>query len=192
MSCASAPQVGPVGEGFALRPVITRVDSTQPPGYVDIQLDRPGEVALLLVAPGYSATLLYPPDSTTANRFDAGAHQISFRIPDVLVNADSARNAARMGRGMDTSRARIRSRNRGRVATPMPLPDAVPTILLLVTSPQELSYGRIIEKTAGVSIPTLRDEALNAVAKAIKSTLPNEPREWAGYFVVLELRDEGS
>jgi hypothetical protein len=31
-------------------------------------------------------------------------------------------------------------------------------------------------------------EALNAVAKAVKSTIPNEPREWGGYYQLVELK----
>jgi hypothetical protein len=59
---------------------------------------------------------------------------------------------------------------------------------LLVTSPKPLVYQRIIEKTAGVSIPLIDTEALNAVAKAIKATIPSEPRDWAGYYQRVELR----
>jgi hypothetical protein len=68
------------------------------------------------------------------------------------------------------------------------VPAATQTYLLLVTSPQPLSYQRIIEKTAGVSIPSIETEALNAVAKAIKSTIPSEPREISGYYQRIELR----
>ena len=44
----------------------------------------------------------------------------------------------------------------------------------------------IIDKTAGVSIPLVDNEALNAVGKAIRSTLP-EPRTMAGYYQIIEL-----
>jgi hypothetical protein len=60
--------------------------------------------------------------------------------------------------------------------------------LLLLTSPQELDYDRMIEKTGGVSIPSVDTEALNAVAKAIKATLMGEPRVWAGHYQPLLLR----
>jgi hypothetical protein len=46
----------------------------------------------------------------------------------------------------------------------------------------------MIEKTAGVSIPNIETEALNAVGKAIKSTILSEPRELAGYYQRVELR----
>jgi hypothetical protein len=46
---------------------------------------------------------------------------------------------------------------------------------------------RVHDKLTGVSIPTDDMEALNAVAKAVKSTLPTEPREWAAYYRLVDL-----
>lgn len=150
-----------------------------------VEMDQPGYAAALLVAPGHSATLLYPSDSLVNNQLTAGAHQLTFRIPDVLVPSDSP--ALRRQR---TDSARISARSRARAPRPaiMPISPMTPAFLLLVTSPQRLVYQRIVEKTAGVSIPTIETEALNAVGKAIKSTLASEPREWAGYFQRIELR----
>ena len=70
----------------------------------------------------------------------------------------------------------------------VPIAPTTPTYFLLVTSPKPLVYQRIIEKTAGVSIPLVDTEALNAVAKAIKATIPSEPRDWAGFYQRVELR----
>ena len=89
-------------------------------------------------------------------------------------------------RGRDTTRLIQRSRPQRARALP-PLPATTPTYLLLVTSPQPLVFGRLLDKTQGVSIPIVDAEALNAVGKAIKSTIPAEPREWAGFFQVIAL-----
>jgi hypothetical protein len=89
---------------------------------------------------------------------------------------------------MNPGRQRSDSVIRARNSRPAPISPTVPTYLLLVTSPRPLVYQRLIDKTAGVSIPMVDDEALNAVAKAIKSTIPEEPREWAGYYQRTELR----
>jgi hypothetical protein len=145
-------------------------------------MDSPGYLALLLVAPGHSATLLFPSDSQASNRFDAGTHRLTFEIPGALVPSDSNR-LQRVRR--DTTR--IGPRRTGTRRTVDPIPPNTPTFLLAITSSQPLEHARIIEKTAGVSIPTLENEALNAVGKAIKSTIPNEPRDWAGYFRAVEL-----
>lgn len=182
-ACASAPVAGPLGEGSVAAPGIVLVDSAFPPRHVAVRLDQPGYVALLLVAPGHSATLLFPNDSASGNQFTAGTHQIGFQIPGLLVLSDSM---LRISRGRDTSRLSTRTRTTRR--TTMPIPSETPTFFLVVTSPQQLSYQRIIEKTSGVSIPTLDTEALNAVGKAVKSTIANEPREWAGYYRPVELR----
>lgn len=187
VACASAPTAGPLGEGTVVHPGITFVDTTFPPRHATVRLDQPGYVALLLVAPGHSATLLFPADSVTPNQFPAGTHQIGFQIPGLLAATDSMLAQARAQRGRDTSRLSTRARS-SRSGMMAPLPPTTPTFLLVVTSPQQLSHRRIVEKTAGVSIPLVETEALNAVGKAIKSTIANEPREWAGYYRLIELR----
>ena len=138
---------------------------------------------VILVAPGHSATLLYPIDSTTDNRLSAGTHALRIQIPEYLVQTDSQRAAA-MARARDSGFSARRTRPRGT----MPLLPTTPTYLLLVTSPQQLSFSRVRERTAGVSIPIDDMEALNAIAKAVKGTLAAEPREWAGYYRLVEIR----
>lgn len=182
-ACASTPAGGVLSEGAGFQPKIAAVDSAFPPAAATVQLDRAGYAALILVAPGHSATLLYPADSTTDNRLSAGTHRLRFDVPGALAETDSQR-LARIREAQRTP-ARRGSATRRAIT---PIPPSTPTYLLLLTSPQPLLYTRMIEKTGGVTIPNIDDEALNAVAKAIKSTLPNEPREWAGYYQPVELR----
>jgi hypothetical protein len=181
-ACASAPVVGSLGEGAVPHPGIVAVDTAFPPRHAAVKLDQPGYVALLLVAPGHSATLLFPNDSATSNQFSAGTHQIGFRVPDALAPRDSTLTL----RGRDTSNLSTRTRTGGTRAPA--LLATTETFLLVITSPQQLNYGRITAKTAGVSIPNIDTEALNAVGKAVKSTIANEPREWAGYYTPIHLR----
>ena len=181
--CASAPAGGALGEGAAARPRIASVDSGVPPRAASLQLDQPGYAAVFLVAPGHSATLLYPADSGVNNQLAQGTHRIEFEIPSQLAETDSQR----LARIRDAQRNVPRSRA-GTRRTIAPIPPDTPTFLLLLTSPQPLVYQRMIDKTGGVSIPNIESEALNAVAKAIKSTITTEPREWAGYYQPVELR----
>ena len=184
-ACVKTPVVGTVGEG-PVYPRITAVDSLHPPRSAWIEMDQPGYAVMLLVAPGHSATLLYPRDSLTSNTLTAGAHLITFQIPDLLVQTDSLRPRRQQSDSSLRNPGGMRGASRG--TRPPPVPAATPTYLLLVTSPQPLSYQRIIEKTAGVSIPSIETEALNAVAKAIKATISSEPREASGYYQHIELR----
>lgn len=184
-ACASMPKGGSVGEGSSLQPKIIAVDTGRPPRSATVQLDREGYVALLLVAPGHSASLLYPRDTATNNQLRAGAHQITFTIPSHLVLSDTAIPA--MGRQRRSDTARTGARPRARTVLTPPISPETPTYLLLITAPQPLNYSRIIEKTAGVSIPNIDMEALNAVGKAIKATIATEPREWSGYYQLVEL-----
>jgi hypothetical protein len=195
LACASVPTAGPLGEGAAFHARITAVDSVRPPKFAWIDMDQPGYAAVVLVAPGHSATLLFPADSLSGNQLSAGGHLLSFQVPPLLVQRDSLPGAdGRRRQGEDSTirapgRQRQENPQRARGARgPTPLLPTTPTFLLLVTSPQPLVYQRIVEKTAGVSIPSVESEALNAVAKAIKSTIQNEPRDWAGYYQRVELR----
>ena len=161
-----------------------------------VDLSQGGYATVVLVAPGHSATMVYPADSTTSNQLSAGTHQLQLRVPDVLVLIDSMRNpdrAARRGQPQDSGRMNPGRADTGRSRTTRltPISPTTPTYLLLFTSPKPLVFQRLIEKTAGVSIPTDDVEALNAVAKAVKSTIVGEPRDWAGYYQRVELRRRG-
>jgi hypothetical protein len=182
-ACASAPSAGLIADGSTLQPRILGADTASPPRSATIQLDRAGYVALLLVAPGHSVTLLYPRDSATNNQMGAGTHQISFQIPSGLVLSDTAEANRDRQRRRDSARAQPRTRT----VTNPPIDPTLGAFLLLVTSPQRLDYARMVERTSGVSLPTIDSEALNAVAKTIKGTLATEPRELAGYYQRLEL-----
>lgn len=188
-ACVSTPNTGQLGEGSTPTPKIVAVDSARPPTSVSVQLDQPAYVAVLLVAPGHSTTLLYPSDSLTDNKLAAGLSRLVFEVPEVLVRSDSAVlvQRVRQRQAQDSSLRRNTRARTARSAGLQPLPPETPTYLLLVTSPQALNYGRIIEKTAGVSIPLIETEALNAVGKAIKSTLAVEPRAWAGSYLLVQL-----
>lgn len=182
-ACASTSAGGTLGEGVSAYPRITHVDSAIPPRAISATLPQAGYVALLLIAPGHSATLLYPADSATNNQLAPGNHRIGFEVPSVLAETDSQR----LQRIRDQQRTAPRTRAGSR-RTITPLPANTPTYLLLLTSSQPLVYSRLIDKTGGVSIPNVEREAINAVAKAIKATLPNEPRDWAGYYHPVDLR----
>jgi hypothetical protein len=187
VACASNPGGGTLGEGGVAEPQISAVDTAVPPRSAMVQLKQPAYVALFLVAPGHSVSLLYPSDSATDNRRSAGTHTLPFQVPDLLVETDSQR----LARMREAQRSPTRRRRPTSATTPGnvgPIPAAVTPYLLLLTSPQDLDYDRMIEKTGGVSIPSVDIEALNAVAKAIKATLVTEPRIWAGHYQPVLLR----
>lgn len=185
-ACVSDPGVGALGEGGLAEPRITAVDTSQPPRSATVQLDREAYAALFLVAPGHSATLLFPADTVANNQLGAGSHRLPFEIPTMLVETDSQR--IERIREAQRRAGRRRSAPATGPAAIGPIPMSVTPYLLLVTAQQELDYARMLERTAGVSIPIVDMEALNAVAKAIKGTLPSEPRNWAGYYTPIYLR----
>jgi hypothetical protein len=183
-ACVSAPNNGPLGEGFNLHPAITSVDTAKPPHFAWVELDQQNYVALLLVQPGRGVTLLYPRDSALDNRLSAGAHQITFALISGRATLDSLNRLRRRtpGRG-DTLRTMAEQRTASSMSAQLPLDN----FLLLFSSPEQISYARIHDKLTGVSIPTDDMEALNAVSKAVKSTLPTEPREWGAYYRLIDV-----
>jgi hypothetical protein len=184
MACASTPTGSAIGEGPMPRPTIVGIDSAFPPTAATVDMPQPAYAALFLVAPGHSATLLYPSDSATNNQLSPGRNRLRYEIASALVETDSQR-LARIREAQRAAGGRTRASARPSVSV---IPPSIPTYLLLVTSSQPLVYSRLVDKTAGVSIPNIDEEALNAVAKAAKATLASEPREWAGYYLPVELR----
>jgi hypothetical protein len=67
------------------------------------------------------------------------------------------------------------------MALPDPEAGLAPTgYLLLFATPAPLQYGEVRRKVEGVTTPLDVDEALNAIAKQVRSTLdPSVP--WAAY-----------
>jgi len=187
--CTNAIVGGPLGEGAPDYPDITAVDSTYPPKNASIKLDKDAYMVMLLVAPGHSATLLFPKDSTTDNHLTAGTHDVAFQVPGPLILTDSfmLKRTERERQRYDSA-ARVRARMSTTAQPQMPpLSPNTATYLLVVTSPQPLLYSRVLERTAGWSIPLDDMEALNAVAKQVKSTITKTPKDWSGAYHVVVL-----
>jgi hypothetical protein len=180
----STPNAGPLGEGFNLHPAVTSVDTAKPPTFAWIELDQQDYVALVLVQPSRGVTLLYPRDSVTDNRLSAGAHQLTFLLSATRASMDSLNRVRRRTPQREDS---MRIASERRAPSSMSAPAATENYLLLFASPEPISYARVHEKLTGISIPIEDMEALNAVAKAVKSTLPTEPRQWAAYYRLIEL-----
>jgi hypothetical protein len=190
LSCAAPISYGPLDGGSTSYPSIAAVDSAHPPKSVSVKIDGDAYVVVILVAPGHSATLLFPSDSTTDNKRASGTHDIAFEIPRRLVRGDSSvrRQDANTRASYDSAnRNTTRIRNRQTPSALPPLPATTATYLLVVTSPRQLTYLNVLEKTAGVSIPLGDMEALNAIGKAVKNTIPTEPKDWAAYYQLVEI-----
>lgn len=183
-ACATAPTSGALGEGFNHHPAVTAVDTARPPHFAWVELDQQDYVALLLVQPGRGVSLLYPRDSAMDNRLTAGAHQLTFSLPNNRALLDSLNRQRRRTPGREDT---LRTVAEQRAASGMAPPQTMDNYLLLFASPEPITYAKVHDKLSGVSIPIDDMEALNAVAKAVKSTLPTEPREWGAFYRLLDL-----
>jgi hypothetical protein len=180
----SAPNAGALGEGFNLHPAITSVDTARPPKFAWIDLDQQDYVVLVLVQPSRGVTLLYPRDSVTDNRLSAGAHQLTFLLASSRASIDSLNRLRRRTPQREDS---LRIASERRAPSGVSTPATTDNFLLLFASPEPISYARVHEKLTGISIPIDDMEALNAVAKAVKATLPTEPREWGAFYRLADL-----
>jgi len=129
---------------------------------------------------------VYPADTLSAPRLAAGTQRITATWPRSRASADSARRDS-IARS-NPARARRDSLGRpgvqGRMAA-LPDPEAglAPAgYLLLFATPAPLPYAEVRRKVEGVTTPLDIDEALNAIAKQVRSTLPASA-QWAGYAV---------
>jgi hypothetical protein len=186
VGCASAPQPRQLGQYTALTPRLAVVDSERPPRNLTVDLSAPASVVVVYVAPGRSTRIVYPSDSVVPARLSAGSHRITATWPRPRLSSDSARRDS-IARA---NQARTRRDTIGRANVPrrpMALPDpeaglAPMGYLLLFATPAPLQYGEVRRKVEGVTTPLDVDEALNAIAKQVRSTLdPAAP--WAGYAV---------
>ena len=190
-ACASAPQPRQLGEYGALTPRLAVVDSERPPVNLTVELSAPASVIVAYVAPGRSTRIVYPADTLGAPRLAAGTQRIRATWPRSRSSVDSARRDS-IARA-NPARARRDSLMRpGPPRRVMALPDpeaglAPMGYLLIFATPGALPYAEVRRKVEGVTTPLDVDEALNAIAKQVRSTLPASA-QWAGY--ALEITTE--
>jgi hypothetical protein len=191
--CASPPRPRELGQYAALTPRLAVVDSERPPVNLTVDLAAPASVVVMYVAPGRSTRIVYPADTLGAPRLAAGSHRIRATWPQPRQAADSARRDS--VRRAERARARRDSIARGGVQrAPIPLPDPeaglAPTgYLLLFATPGMLPYTEVRRKVEGVTTPLDTDEALNAIAKQVRSTL-DPSAQWAGYALEVTAEDD--
>jgi hypothetical protein len=193
VGCASAPQPRQLGQYSALTPRLAVVDSERPPRNLTVDVSAPASVVVVYVAPGRSTRIVYPADSVAPPRLSAGSHRVMATWPQPRASSDSARrdSIARANQAR-TRRDSIARGNRPRPVMALPDPEAglAPTgYLLLFATPGPLQYGEVRRKVEGVTTPLDVDEALNAIAKQVRSTLdPTAP--WAGYALEVTVEPE--
>jgi hypothetical protein len=184
-ACASVPQPRELGNYSALAPRLAVVDSERPPRNLTVDLSAPASVVVMYVAPGRSTRIVYPADTlAAAPRLPAGTQRIVAAWPRSRAAADSARRdsiaQANQARTRRDSIARA-SRPRSVMALPDPEAGLAPTgYLLLFATPAALHYNEVRRKVEGVTTPLDVDEALNAIAKQVRSTL-DPSAAWAAY-----------
>jgi hypothetical protein len=192
-ACASAPQPRQLGNYSSLTPRLAVVDSERPPRNLTIDLSAPASVVVIYVAPGRSTRIVYPADSLGAPRLAAGTQRLTATWPRPRSSTDSARRDSIVR----ATQTRTRRDSTPRATMPRPivaLPDPeaglAPTgYLLLFATPRPLQYGEVRRKVEGVTTPLDVDEALNAIAKQVRSTLdPAAP--WAGYALEVTVQPE--
>jgi hypothetical protein len=182
-ACASAPQPRELGQYSVLTPRLAVVDSERPPRNLTVDLAAPASIVVVYVAPGRSTRIVYPADSATAPRLSAGTQRITATWPRPRALPDSARrdSIARANRARTRRDANVPSNTQRIAALPDPEAGLAPFgYLLLFATPQSLQYGEVRRRVEGVTTPLDANEALNAIAKQVRSTLdPSAP--WAGY-----------
>jgi hypothetical protein len=192
--CASAPQPRQLGDYNALMPRLAVVDSERPPRNLSVDLSAPASVVVMYVAPGRSTRIVYPADSlATPARLPAGTQRITAGWPPPPVRPDSARrdSIARANQPR-TRRDSIARANQPRRIIALPDPEAglAPSgYLLLFASRSPLRYGEVRRKVEGVTTPLDVDEALNAIAKQVRSTL-DPTAQWAAYALEVTVQPD--
>lgn len=187
-ACGSAGGVHLFGDAGALRPGVAISEREHPPHVATVTLGAPAYAAVLYVVPGIGAAIVYP-DSTSPNRLPAGQSTVTLGFPKTSLNRDSVLAAARQRQrtGRPTrSRDTLPGLGTGALATPNPLNVPIGH-LLLVASPEPITYAQLKRRVEGITIPAEDDEALSTVVKLVRATLP-ERATWAAASREIELR----
>ena len=191
-ACASGPATRRLGDYSALQPLFTTTPGEKSPTRITVNLSAPAYVAALYVVPGRGSTIVYPVDSVTSNRVPAGQNTIPIQFSERPFNRDSMLAAIR--RPQDPNRRPSRDtvvrdttrRDSARFGLREPSPAASPIgYLLLVASPDTLSFALLKRRIEGVTIPIDDDEALSTVMKLVKAALP-DGAALAGYALEVE------
>jgi hypothetical protein len=193
VACASAPQPRQLGNYGLLTPRLTVVDSERPPRSLTVELSAPASVVVVYVAPGRSTRVVYPADSVNVPRLPAGTQRLTAAWPRSRASADSARRDS-IARANQPRTRRDSITRAGMPRPSMALPDpeaglAPAGYLLLFATPGPLQYAEVRRKVEGVTTPLDDDEALNAIAKQVRSTL-DPSAEWAAYALEVTVASE--
>lgn len=173
----SAPHV--YGDYVALAPKVAVAQGERAPRHLTIQLAKPANVAVFLVVPGRASTLLFPEDSVQSQFVDAGSHLVETTIAKNALS-DTSR-LARVPSGQPPVRAGQGRTNRNTGLARDSLPTFVLNqhgYLLIYASQQPLNYSVLSTRVAGISVPIDDDDALNTVAKLIRSATQTNG-QWA-------------
>lgn len=190
-ACASGPQIRRLGEYTASQPTFTTPANQKTPREITVNLTSPAYVSALFVVPGRGAVIVYPNDSTTETRVDAGQHAVPVYFNERPFNRDSmlaairreTQGGTRIPRPRDSTFARSDS---ARLGLRDPGPGASPIgYLLLVASPGPIPYASLKRHVNGITIPIDDDEALSTVMKLVKASVPEGTRV-AGYAQELD------
>lgn len=192
-ACNGGPATRRLGEYTESQPLFTVPKTPKTPREITVSLKSPEYVSVLYVVPGRGAVIVYPTDSTTDTRVEAGQHEIPVHFSETPFNRDSMLAVARreaMGGGNRMPRVRrdtiSRDSTRGLGALREPSPGASPIgYLLLVASPSKIPYTTLYNRVNGITIPIEDDEALSTVMKLVKSAVP-EGTTLAGYAQEVE------
>jgi hypothetical protein len=197
-ACSSAPLTKQLGDYTILTPSFTTAAAEKSPSHATVNLAAPAYVAMLFVVPGRGSVIVYPTDSATNNRLEAGAHDVPLSFPSGPMNRDSAIAALRRQGNRRPGNAPPPAQPRPQPGVPQmpsdsafrdstrrdapptrapitePSPSSSPVgYLVVVASPAAMRFGLLKRRIEGVTIPIEDDEALSTVMKLVKSTLPD-------------------
>jgi hypothetical protein len=158
------------------------------PKTVTLGLERDANVALLYVVPGRGARLIYPTDTTAQAFLSAGEHTVETTFARETPDDTTRRQPAI---GVRDPAQQVPPARGDRVGA---FGDTLPTVrnvletglgrgfLMLYMADDPLSPAAIVRRVEGMSIPMDDTEALNTVAKLVRSTTTGGQR-WGAYAV---------
>lgn len=173
--CASAGKPRILGDNPTFAPTVVLTATERVPIGVTLQLPEPAHVAMFLVRPGAETALIYASDTAQSGRMPAGSYEIA-----TSYGRSASGDTARLIRRAPTTQ-RPPTQPNTRTGRQQAMEEEEGGFVLVYTSETPLSPDTLRQRVVGITVPIYDTDALNTVAKLVRSTAPRG--RWAAVAV---------
>jgi hypothetical protein len=176
IGCSSGGKPRVIGDNPTFAPSVEVTATPLVPIGVKLELPEDAHVAMFLVRPGMETSMIYVSDSAQGGRLTRGTHEIATSFGRTPATSDSSRLIRRPPPRTAATQPQGRQPTGTRTAG-----EELSGFVLVYTSETPLSAENLRQRVVGITVPAFDSDALNTVAKLVRSTAPSG--RWAAVAV---------